>query len=83
MWKLTWVESLEARVISKLPFNHNKAGTSMNNSWISSKTFQCWTISSTKPAPTIPKPATRNGNKISKVIEQNDSEFSGLWIVTP
>ena len=44
------VDSLDARVISKLPFNPKSGGTSIKSSWMSSKTAQCWTLSNRSPA---------------------------------
>ena len=38
---LTAVDSLDANVISRLPFRPSKAGTNMNNSDSSSNTLQC------------------------------------------
>ncbi len=61
---LTKVESLEASVISRFPLSPKSAGTRMKSSLISLKTVQCCTVSNTMPAPTIPRPAIKNGKKI-------------------
>ena len=42
--ELTAVESLEARVISKLPFRPSRAGTKMKISLISMYTGQCYNM---------------------------------------
>ena len=75
LFESTWVESLDAKVISRLPLRPSKAGTRIKSSLTVSKTGQCCTMSKTSPAPTIPRPATRKGNKICKVMDQKDSSW--------
>merc|ERR1719234_242214 len=58
------VESLDARVISKLPFRPSKAGTITIIGFTCVKTGQACTRLSTSPAATIPRPATRKVGKI-------------------
>ena len=70
---ITWVESRDAKVISRFPFRPKSAGTRINISLIVSKTSQCWTMSKTMPAPTIPSPAIIKGKKICTEIEIQDS----------
>lgn len=70
---LTCVDRRAARVISKLPLRPRRAGTRMKSWLTSTKTGQCWTMSSTMPAPTMPRPATEKGSSTCRPM---DSEVS-------
>ena len=52
--RLACVESLEASVISRLPFNPSRAGTRMNSSGNFRKALKCRRLSNRTPANTIP-----------------------------
>lgn len=73
----TWVESREASVISRLPLRPSRAGTNTIISVNSVYNGQAWTASKSIPAPTIPKPAMKNGTTIVKTILIRFSGFRG------
>lgn len=70
---LAAVDSLDARVISKFPLSPSSAGTRMKTSVTFWKTSQCCTMSSTMPAATVPKPASRKGNSTCSPMEKEVS----------
>uniref|UniRef100_A0A2M4DNR8 Putative secreted protein n=1 Tax=Anopheles darlingi TaxID=43151 RepID=A0A2M4DNR8_ANODA len=59
--RFAWVESRDARHMSRLPFRPSRAGTRMNSSVTCLNTFQCSTRPSMMPAPMVPIPAMKNG----------------------
>lgn len=60
------------------PLSPRRAGTRINISGICLNTISCLTLSRRQPAVTIPKPAIRNGNVISRNNDQNESKRESL-----
>mmetsp|Transcript_9696 Transcript_9696/g.27634 ORF Transcript_9696/g.27634 Transcript_9696/m.27634 type:complete len:276 (-) Transcript_9696:84-911(-) len=61
------VPSLDARVISRLPFRPRSAGTRISSSSMTMNTGHFLTTLSKSPAATMPRPATRNGGNASRM----------------